>query len=803
VPILLLKLARDLWQSRWQYLAVGAMIMLGVTFFGASYMMYKNLEASYALSYSRLRFEDFGVAFHAAPEQVVDRVRRIPGVSAVEGRLVEDVIIELPGQTAKKLVGRLISVPAGRRPSVNDVFVTSGRYLGDRTAREILLESSFASYHQMRPGDVLEVVRGGGRARLRVAGIVQSPEYVYVVRSKQDIMPFPETFGVMFIAEDVLRPLVGKIGLINEVRARVSAPARLSTIMREAKRVLGAYRPEDPVPRRDQPSYQLLDQDLQGFQAYAVLFPLLFLSVAGLTVYTLLVRMIHLQRPAIGLMRALGLGRTEVVFHYLTAAALIGAISSAGGTLAGYWLSDIATRWYVSFISIPYVTAVPRWGVMGLGFLIGTGTCLLAGLLPAQAASAIRPAEALRTESPTAGRVIPLDRLIPGLRRLSMVWRLPLRNLFRHPRRTISTLFGVSAAIALIMTAQGLLDSSQAAFDMLLREVFHDDIRVEFATYQDAGVVHRVRSWPGVVWAEGTLELPVEFRKGSTTYSALLVGLDPASRLQELRDDDGNPVRPGDTGLIFGQALRARLGVKAGDIVEVSLPRGRTEDEPRRRLVRVAGFVWEPIGTVAYLPAHGVRRLFRHDVALPPGAVSGIRVKADPRFLGEIRRRLLDLPDAAAVQALGDIERMFENLMGMLRRFIIIMLVFGMALAFSITFNMVTINVLERRNEVATMRTVGVGGGTIVGMITVENLLTALLGVMLGLPLGRALVEGFFRAAQTEEQTELFSMKVVVHPQTYILAAVAIVVVVLISQLPAIRQISRLNLAQATKERIS
>jgi len=803
MPVLVLKLIRDLWQSRWQYLAVGTMVLLGVMFFDAASMTYRNLEASYATSYRRLRFEDFSVAFHAAPESAADRVRRIPGVTAVEGRLVEDVIIELPGRSPKKLVGRLISVPVERRPVVNDVFVTHGRYLRSRTAREVLLESSFARFHGLRPGDVLDVARGGGRARLRVAGIVQSPEYVYVVRSQQDIMPFPETFGVMFVSGDVLRPLVGKAGLINEVHATVADPTRLPAIMREAKRVLSAYRPQDPVPRGDQPSYQLLDQDLKGFQAYAVLFPLLFLSVAGLTVYTLLVRMIHLQRSTIGLLRALGLTRRRVVTHYLGAAALIGLAGSAGGTLTGHWLAAVTTRWYASFVSVPYVIAIPRWGTMVAGCLIGTGTCLLAGALPARAAARMGPAEALRTTTPAVGRVVPLDRLLPGLGRLGLVWRLPWRNLWRHPRRTASTLFGVGAAIALIMTAQGLLDSSEAALDLLLHGLIQDDVRVEFATPQDLTVVNRARSWPGVVWAEGVLELPVELRRGPVTSSALLIGLQRDSRLQRLAAEDGTPIRLGGDGLVLGQTLRAKLLVEPGDLVWVALPRGRTEEEPRSHPVRVAGFVWEPIGTVAYLPADAVRRLFRRELALPHGAVSGIRIKADPRHRAAIRERLLGLPDAAAVTVLEDIERMMDNLMGTARRFITVMLLFGMTLAFSITFTMVTINVLERSNEVATMRTVGVGRWTVLGIITMENLLTALLGVLLGLPLGRALVEGFFRAAQTEAQMELFSMKIVVRPGTYVVTALAIVAVVLLSQLPAMRQVNRLNLARATKERVT
>jgi putative ABC transport system permease protein len=146
---------------------------------------------------------------------------------------------------------------------------------------------------------------------------------------------------------------------------------------------------------------------------------------------------------------------------------------------------------------------------------------------------------------------------------------------------------------------------------------------------------------------------------------------------------------------------------------------------------------------------------------------------------------------------------MLDNLMALSHRFINMMFLFGTALAFSITFNMVTVNVLERTSEVATMRTLGVGRWRIFGMITVENLLTAAIGVVLGLPLGRLLVEAFFRAAQTEEQMELLSMRVVVAPGTYIMAAVAVILVVLVSQVPALSHVNRLDLARATKERVT
>ncbi|MDR7554574.1 MAG: FtsX-like permease family protein [Armatimonadota bacterium] len=802
IPALARKLLRDLRAARWQYLAVATMVAWGVAFFVASFASYRNLAASYAFSYARLRFEDFSVAVHAAPAQVANRLRAVPGVAAVEGRLVEDVAIELPGRTAtRRLVGRLVTVPGNRRPLVNDLHLVAGRYLRSATAREVLLEASFARHHRLGPGATIDVVRGAARVRMRVVGIVQSPEYFFVVRSTQDILPYPETFGVMFVAQDVLASMVGKPGLVNELRVRVDDPRRRPAAMREATRLLRAYHPEAPVPREEQPSYQLLDQDLRGFQAFATLFPLLFLSVAGATVYMLLWRMVHAQRPIIGLLRALGVGAPRVVLHYLAAAAVVGALGGLAGSVLGHLLARVTTHWYATFLQTPVVLTPLRWTVLAAGWLIGTGTCVLAGIVPARAAARVRPAQALVEPTDAAARVLPLDRLLPGLRRIRLAWRLPVRSLFRQPRRTLSTIFGVVAAMSLIIVAQGLLDSSTAALDLFLGSAA-DDVRAEFLDYQDRGLVERIRGWPGVLWAEGTLEVPVEFRKGPRTYAALLVGLEPGTRLQRLADDGGRPVRPSPHGLLFGQTLRDTLGVEAGDVVQVTVPLARVPHRTRPvHAARVAGFVWQPVGTIAYLPADRVRQLLGETLGMPPGAVTSVRVKVAPRALREIRQRLAALPSVGAVHVQADFRRMLADLMAFARRFYTAMSVFGMALAFSITFNTVTMNVLERTNEVATMRTLGVSRARIVAWITAENLLIAAAGVLLGLPAGRALTEAFFRAAQTEEQMALFSMQIVIAPRTYGLATAAVVVVMLLSQLPALAHLQRLDLARATKER--
>lgn len=796
--LLFLKLIRDAWASRAQNLAVGLTIFLGVAFYGAATMAYRNLDASYRYSYDRLRFEDFGITFREAPKRAAQRLLKIRGVMAVEGRLNADMAMELPKQKNRRVLGHLISVPTASRPTVNDLQVVEGTYLRSQSAHEVLLESAFAKFHDVHPGDRVVLTEGTSRVSFTVVGIVRSPEFIYVVRSKQDLFPMPDVYGIAYMSDQVLGNLTGRTGTINEVRARLEDPSRLDAAMRETREALAIYRPDDPIPRSELPSHQLLQQDIDGFKTYSVLFPALFLSVAGMTFYTLMARAVTRQRAIIGLLRALGFSRGEVIRHYVSSGVIVGGVSSLLGTLTGWFLAIKTTVLYLSFsISIPFIRFEPAWSAILTGFLLGVTVCVLSSVAPARLAAAIGPAEALRGAKQSGGAAIRFDRWLPGLR---LLWRVPIRNVFRQPKRSIATLLGIVAGLALIIVAQGLMDSSTAMIQQMIGSMFQDDLRAGFIVPRDGTTVARVRQWPGVIWAEGQLDVPIEFTKGSTTYSALLAGVSEGSRFKRLQDESGQSLSLPPDGAIFGPTLRRKLRLSVGQIVELRLPKGRSSIVSGPKHVRVAGFCDEPVGTIAYMRSGQVWRLFHRELGWPPNAATSIAVKTDPGASTEVRRRLLDLGGVGAVTSISDMRTMVNELIELFRGIVGVMLLFGSCLAFAIVFSMVSVNVVERSAEIATLRTLGLSRTEIVLMIGLENLILTALGIVIGLPAGYAMTKGFLVAGQTEEQMDLFKMSVTILPATYILSTILITIVVFVAQIPALFAACRLNLAKAAKE---
>src|SRR5438270_353175 len=112
------KLLRDLRAGKRQFGAVAVVIALGIALYVGSAMSYVNLGSSYERSYDALGFADFTVSCERAPDSVVARARALPGVTGVEGRWVEDLIIEKSRRPAavargfagaRELRGRVIS----------------------------------------------------------------------------------------------------------------------------------------------------------------------------------------------------------------------------------------------------------------------------------------------------------------------------------------------------------------------------------------------------------------------------------------------------------------------------------------------------------------------------------------------------------------------------------------------------------------------------------------------------------------------------------------------------------------------
>lgn len=201
--LLAVKAWRDVTHMRGQMLAIVTVIGLGVATFVSLRGMAEYLTASQYGYYASARFAHAFAQVMAAPLEVADQVRRIPGVSAADGRVVADVVARVPGLSEPATV-RLVSVPATGQPRLNALVLRSGRWPDVAQRAEVLASEAFATANGLRESDVVQAVLDGRAETLRIVGTALSPEFIYEIPAGASVLPDNRRFGVLWMPYDVL-----------------------------------------------------------------------------------------------------------------------------------------------------------------------------------------------------------------------------------------------------------------------------------------------------------------------------------------------------------------------------------------------------------------------------------------------------------------------------------------------------------------------------------------------------------------------------------------------------------------------
>jgi putative ABC transport system permease protein len=793
-PTLRRKQLRDI-RGQWpQFAAITVTIMLGVALFSASYEAYRNLVASYDRVFADERFADLFVT-GGDVQTVAEQAGALDQVAAVALRTQVDLPLQVGPE---KLRGRVVGYPLDGEPEVNSLTQLTGT--GLTTPTTALAEHHMADQLGVGAGDSVVVVGAAGPVTMGLVGTVSSGEYLWPARSRQEPVTLPGDFGVLFVPEATAQSLAGQGGP-NQVLVRLTDEARAAGggVLDRLARTAVLAGATEVLTRAEQPSNALLNEDILGFQELAVAFPALFLTAAALATYVLLSRRVLSERRIIGTLLASGMRRRTVTMHYLGYGLLAGLAGALLGVAVGAASAAVVSRFYLEAIGLPLESAVLQAGratsVLG-GLAFGVSVGAVAAFAPARLASRVPPAEAMRGETPAHdGHISLVERVLPPVRRAPVRWRMALRGIGRNRHRSAFTATGVALALILVLASWTMIDTMNDLLSVQFDTVARQDAQVDYGVGVGQPEIDALLAVDGVRSVETLIQVPVALMNGERTYSTALYGLEPGTSMHGFRLRGGATTTLPDEGLLVGQSIQDRIGVRTGDDVTVrvagSVAGSGAEGSAERDAV-VAGLLDEPLGTYAYASQEWIRSEFGDIPAR--SALVGFEPGADP---DAVRRAISDLPGVLAYTDTQALARVWDQYSGLFYAFVGGMLVLGGVMAFAVIFTTMSVNILERRRDLATLRAAGVRYARLARVVATENMLVALGGVVPGVILG--LVGGW--ALLASFSSDQFTLELVVRPSTVLAASAAILLVALASQWPGLRAVRRMDLGAVVRER--
>lgn len=385
---------RNLWSRKLRTLITGVGIVLGVATVLAFGITNATVENSLDDFFSQTAGDaDLTISSNERDqtfrERALQQAVEHPDVILAVGSLWQGGTIQLPDEE-KSIV--LAGIDPHTDPQVRSYQIAEGRMIKDSDRiYTIVLVASFAEDNDIHLGDDLDIDVGEGHIEeFEVVGLLKSEGAARFNNG-----------AVGFLRLDVVQELFDEGGRLSQIDVVVPAAiAANGPALDRFKQALADYMGGDYAVAYPGSIGQAITDSMSGLRTGLGIFSTIALFVGAMLIYNTFTMTVTERTAEIGMLRAIGATRRQVLRLILVEAVLMGFIGSVSGLGLGIFLAIPLVQMFArGFGGIPLDRfTVPPVAVVE-AILLGTIVTLVSAFIPAWQAGRISPVEAMRARS--------------------------------------------------------------------------------------------------------------------------------------------------------------------------------------------------------------------------------------------------------------------------------------------------------------------------------------------------------------------------------------------------------------------
>jgi putative ABC transport system permease protein len=779
-------LIRDLVRLRAQVLTLGLVVACGAAVFVAMKMTVDALDGARSEYFRAQRFADLFVTLKRAPRSLVAELAAISGVAEIEGRVVGDVPLILPGKAQPATV-HLVSLDPRASAPLDAVRIRKGRLPDADHDNEVVLNEPFAEAAHLGPGDSVDAVLNGRMRHLRIVGVGISPEFVFQM-APGSVAPNDERYGIAWMLRPPLESAFDLRGAFNDGIVRLAPGAVRDDVVAAIDRRLEMYGGHGAYGRDQQMSAKFLDVRIERIRGMLVFLPTLFLLVAAFVLNVVLGRLVQGQREQVGALKAFGYGNGRLARHYLAMATLAVIPGALVGIAGGLELGSALIRQFVHYFRLPLEGYAVDWAAIGGALAVVFGAAAVGALQSMRSVVRLHPVEAMRPPTPPVYHKGALERL-RLVRRVPAAVLMVARNLRLSPLRAAASVAALAFATALCVTGSFFGGSLDALVHHMFDTAMREDLTVAFARPIDPSACATLETLDGVAACEPLSTVPVRAHFGASSQQVAVTTFAERGQLRQAIDLDGKPLPIPPSGLLVSKRLLQHLGAHLGDDLTLETLEGR----PRLIPLPVRAVADDEVGLNIYASRATMMRL----TGDAPTATAAL-LRIEPRSEEALLQSFGTMPTVIGVSSRGAAIHDFQTAVAQsMRVMTVILAILSACLAVAVVYNGARVALSERARDLASLRVLGFTRGEVSTILLGEMGIVLALGVPLGLLLGR----WFAQKAVVGMAADEFRLPMVITTATYALATLVVVGASLVSALQMRRLIDRLDLVEVLKTR--
>jgi putative ABC transport system permease protein len=321
-----------------------------------------------------------------------DVIAGLPGVAVAAPALERRTYLSVsPSQTASAQLPppvTVLGIDPVAEPQLHNLPLDACRRLGAGGGHSALITQTLADQEHLTTGDSISITGAAtGFGSYKIVGIVSGNGPLPEAEGRLVFLTLPSA-QTLFETQAVSRIDLGAAPgtsvdeLIGQLEASISTQPYLLTQAQDLASALGA--------------------EMTDFAAALLLVAAVILFAGAFLIFNTLSMTVAEVTREVGLLRAAGATRTQVMGLVLLQALALGVVGSAAGVGAGAGLAALTLSWIGTAGHVALAAPSLSARSIALAFSIGVVLTLAAALEPAWRAGRISPVEALRRGPPSA-----------------------------------------------------------------------------------------------------------------------------------------------------------------------------------------------------------------------------------------------------------------------------------------------------------------------------------------------------------------------------------------------------------------
>ena len=704
-----------------RFLSILIIVLLGVGFFAGIRAVAPDMENTLDDYYEENNFYDIYITSdYGVTDKVINRLEEDYNI---EAGYSFDAITNKEEDYATRIISY------DEENEINKPKLVKGRM--PEKADEVVIDNQISD--SIKIGDKITIDSDLVLNKtLTVTGYVESPLYISTERDSTTLLSGQINYFLYMKTENILSPVktTAYIKLDTE-ESRFSN--KYEDLVKEEKKEIRKILKEEEnnatwyvLDINANTGFYQYEQDTERIDNVAKVFPLVFFIVAVLVCLTTMTRMVEEERSQIGTLKSLGYRDSAIMFKYILYASLATIIGSIIGVLIGYRiLPELCFTMYQNLYKLGDIKLSYYSSLTFQGMMIALVCTLGATIYTCRKTLKESPANLLRPVAPRPGKRVLLERISFIWNKLSFSYKVTVRNVFRYTKRFLMTIIGIAGCTGLILAGFGLKDCIGKIVPNQYDELFTYDASItlnEEATENTINELTQVKEIKDLLRVQ---EESISIDNKDTNQSVTLIvpeeDPDDFIKLQSRKKKEEYNLTDG---IIITEKLANLLEVEVGDTLEFTGTNTYTE--------KISHITENYLLHYIYLPKSSYKGSTYNTVLIK---TTEMTEKEEKTFAAKLK----EIEGVSNISFTSTTRHVFDDTMESFAYVSLILIVSAGALAFVVLYNLSSVNISERRRELATIKVLGFYDKEVYQYINRENSILTVIGILLGLGIGNIL----------------------------------------------------------------